>query len=1562
MRALRWGMGTVGVVLCTLGALALSLQCHLHMQLTKRLVQRVTMNFVNREIRGALHIGHIEQLSFPHIVVRDAAVYDGEGRLIITGERVTLEPDFSKLLTGLVRFRSAHVQGGTLRLIDNGDDEPSLFTTFDSRTPSKDPDSEPPLSVLVDELSVDDVTVSGQVIAVQGVLAQHVHARARMTVHKDADFELRELRAEVVAPYSFVGHIEQVRGHVSSNKLRGTQLDLVGSRGSERAQVQLEFHPKFRQRPPALRLEVQSDHLTPDTLRRVGFSFAEPLSPPLRGQVLLQGPPSDLALSAEVQSEAGNARVSGTIRSQQGVNVRIASQHMDIAKLVPDGLDVRVNGVLDVQVGPKPEDRPRVHAEIARLRYQGLLIPAFELDGTLDDVGLQISRARATQGGRIAVRGRVGFDGHTDVHVDAQLPAVQRDPNLSQLAAELTGALKAKLHVRTPGRDHPARMHIDGDITLSDAQYGPLRAQRVSVRGRAQGDPTKPVLSVDVRASELHALSRRLGEAHFSLQGGPRAYQARGEITARGQKAFSFDAHVAAERERFLVQAEDIAFTAGSASWRGQIRDLRFVPERSLELGLLRLASRAQLLEAYGSLRLSQAEHHVQDDVHAQLQNFDMTALRALFGEDMPLRAGYMDAGFEIRRNKTQSELSLSGALRDGAVGALEHIGALYSISYGNDRLEVDADVDLQDRGHVSLLGNGELDATETDLAAALRAGLYSLSLDIQQLDVRLFPQLLAAAPTSSKPQPSPRTLRNAPQLPQQTGLEDVVQSGQLDGHIEVQGAVASMTLDGQLKARDVSGPSFASLGAWTHFRYFQDQINAQLSIEDARGTLGLMRGSWHVDWRALFQAPMHYLREELRSQDFQVQGETVQRTLAQLPIRVPLTNLADLPLSLASRFQFARKDHVLSGEAQASLSPSLDWGDPNCELGEDFTLTGRAQLANTEAQLEIQSSLDGRQAAAASGKLRWPFERALRGEAPSVSPALELSGTVDLAELSHVPLLCRHGRGKLHADFALQDMGLPAPRLHIGLHADVVPQHIRSNGVGPVRIERCVEDPLQVQAEVDGDAYHADLSTELHGCNAGPLHLNAHVPWVWGATEPIPRGDRTREASLQLSMNDTELAPVLDYLPGVRGFSGRGNGEITARARHGKVDARGQLVLSGGSLYIVGTGQELRDITIALDAQGDTLKLTSLRARTGRGSLQASGAFGLEEYLPRRAQLALVLDNLPVQREGLDVAWLTGSAALIAEIDPERTRTAVKLHTLQVFMPADNARALQTLEPHPDVTFTDVPAKRARSRPYSFEFAIDGRNPATARRNDFEATLTTELDVAYSDPDVHVGGYIAFQRGTFESFGKRFEVNHGSMRFDGGTELNPEVSLVATYDPNRTSTFGQSVVVMVSGTLAKPDVRFYSERCPGEGAVVLLVSGRCPTEGDTSSSTGTSGSASSTQDAFAAGLIGGILTLGVQRELGGLIPRVAVESSAAGTRTRLKAGIEAVPTFMRSLVERVYLQGAVSTAGQTGSTSAGSGTTPDFLLELYFPHNIVGAGKVAPTTRSWGVDVTWEP
>jgi hypothetical protein len=66
----------------------------------------------------------------------------------------------------------------------------------------------------------------------------------------------------------------------------------------------------------------------------------------------------------------------------------------------------------------------------------------------------------------------------------------------------------------------------------------------------------------------------------------------------------------------------------------------------------------------------------------------------------------------------------------------------------------------------------------------------------------------------------------------------------------------------------------------------------------------------------------------------------------------------------------------------------------------------------------------------------------------------------------------------------------------------------------------------------------------------------------------------------------------------------------------------------------------------------------------------------------------------------------------------------------------------------------------------------------------------------------------------------------------------------------------------------------------------------------------------------------------------------------------------------MRKLVRRVYVEGGVFTPGDQAvggaETAPSTSSTPQFLIELYFPHSIVGSGRFAP--ESWGLDMLWEP
>lgn len=1512
------GLRVVLWSLATALALAASVALHLELPISGRVASDLTTQFVNGEIRGELEIGRLDELTPDHIVARFVTLRDGEGRKIIVADRVDLQPDFAQLRRGLLLFKVGRVSRGSIHLIDNGQDEPSLFTTFDLRHPGTGTGT--PLKARVDQLTLNDVTLYGQFIQLENVRVEHVNASGTLAIGDQLEVQIHSAQGQMVRPYDFVGNITQVSGTISTDPVRGVQLSVDGTRNDEDVHADVSFRSSAAALPQELQLDLRSRKLTPDTLRRVGFAFAGPLDPPLSGTVQLSGPPEELSLSADVSSEAGEATVSGTISSERGVSVHISSDSLQVDVLVHQAPAVRARGRLDVSVGPEPDARPEVHAEIGAMRYMGLRIPAFVLDGELIDDGLLIEKARATQGGQLALRGEVGFDGHTDLHVNAQFGEVQRDPNLSLFADDLEGSLSTNFHIRTPPIDRPTYLHIDGTLDLHDAKYGSLQARHLKVRGKAHGDPSRPRLNVDVRAEEVQVLEYKLGNARFAARGGPSRYTAEGEFAAKGHKTFSFNAAVQADRNGFVVQAEPIEFTVGTESWRGAIRDLKVLHDDSVALGFLRLGSRAQRLEANGIMRV-----HGEDSLQAQLQNFDVTALRAVLGERFPLTFGYADASLELRGDVERPELTLTGALREGKLPTLENVDALYAVTYRKGSLELDTDVNLKEHGRLTLAGQGQINEAEPNPVEALRAGLYNLQLAGEQLDVTLIPQ-----------------------------LKPVVKSGKVDGEINLKGGLDAVTLQGKLGAKELRILDWQPLEVRSRLKYDHDDLDLQLAARDAIGTVARTHTNWHVDWRSLGADPEGYV-EQLKSEDFRAQGITPARTLDALPFPLPWDPPADL--RVGTRFKIERVAGDVSGDIEARLTPQRKLYDASCQVTSNTKLTARLGLHNEQTDVTLEAKLNGSDVASGSGQLQWPVASLLRGEVPSIVPRVDLHGSVSVDQIEHVPVLCRHGHGELQANWEISGAGREHPVAVLDLRGQFVPQIAAAQGVASTPVERCSRDPLQVTARANADSGRLSVEAHARGCSGGPAELALDLPWHWDDEHPLPQRDTTRYTNASIDLRQAELEPLLDYVPAVRGFSGLASGQLSARSLGKQLEAKGQLALSGGRLYLIPTGQELTDIAVSVTASGDWLKIDELKARVGRGSFDAKGGLGFSGFTPNRLQLGLVVRELPIQREGIDMAWLTGSAAIATEIDPGRARTAVKLHSLAVRLPNTTSRTPQSLEPHPDIQLTTAPTKRTAAKPYSFEFAIDGREQLSARRNDFEAALATELAVSYRDPELRVGGYIEFRRGSFELFGKHFEVSRGSMQFDGGTELNPEVSLVAVHQPRLTGS--SSVTVNVSGTLAKPSVNFYSERCPGDGAVVLLVSGRCPNESDIAMT-----DPNATQNAFTTGIIGGILTLGAQKQLSGLIPKLAVESAGRGSRTRVRAGFEAVPPFMRSLVQRVYIQGALSTANSdtSGTGSPSSVATPDFLIELYFPKNIVGSGRVAPTTRSWGFDVTWEP
>jgi translocation and assembly module TamB len=332
-------------------------------------------------------------------------------------------------------------------------------------------------------------------------------------------------------------------------------------------------------------------------------------------------------------------------------------------------------------------------------------------------------------------------------------------------------------------------------------------------------------------------------------------------------------------------------------------------------------------------------------------------------------------------------------------------------------------------------------------------------------------------------------------------------------------------------------------------------------------------------------------------------------------------------------------------------------------------------------------------------------------------------------------------------------------------------------------------------------------------------------------------------------------------------------------------------------------------------------------------------------------------------------LAWLTGAASVEGDIGDDETRSTIRIrppdqaNAFEVRLPDAAAANLQPLGAHPEILVIGEerpPEPSEIEASYAVHVNIDASDRFWVRRNDFAAQVTANLQATYRDPNLYVGGEATVWRGTFEIFGKRFELQQSTMTFDpSNPDLDPLVSFTAVYEvPGRR---GVTVTVEVTGTLSEPQLEFRSTETNDRAEIIALLLSGGRRESGTAERQATEQAAS-----FLAGLTAGILTLGLREEFGSVIPvrLFAIESESFGV-TRLRVGIDAndlIPDFMRGVVLDAYIEGFVTAAADNVGTTAGpGGIGGGVTLEFTLPEGFLLRGTYVPVDHG-SLDLLFEP
>src|SRR5690606_3428962 len=241
-------------------------------------------------------------------------------------------------LDGALRFSHATLRRGRLELIDDGEGTPTFLRALEGADQS--PSEGPPFHAIVDDMHLEEVRASGELLGVTGIYAEHVRAHGRMEFYHDTVIQVFSATGEVHEPFDYVGYLDKVVATVNTNDAVGTDVYVRANTGEDRVSLDLPSGlPAERyagdETPLELEIRIHADPVRGETLAASGFEWASILRGEVRGPLRLHGPPDHLRLEGYLQTEGGYVELSGELPTSAPLSVRAERPALDLAGPIP---------------------------------------------------------------------------------------------------------------------------------------------------------------------------------------------------------------------------------------------------------------------------------------------------------------------------------------------------------------------------------------------------------------------------------------------------------------------------------------------------------------------------------------------------------------------------------------------------------------------------------------------------------------------------------------------------------------------------------------------------------------------------------------------------------------------------------------------------------------------------------------------------------------------------------------------------------------------------------------------------------------------------------------------------------------------------------------------------------------------------------------------------------------------------------------------------------------------------------------------------------------------------
>ena len=262
--------------------------------------------------------------------------------------------------------------------------------------------------------------------------------------------------------------------------------------------------------------------------------------------------------------------------------------------------------------------------------------------------------------------------------------------------------------------------------------------------------------------------------------------------------------------------------------------------------------------------------------------------------------------------------------------------------------------------------------------------------------------------------------------------------------------------------------------------------------------------------------------------------------------------------------------------------------------------------------------------------------------------------------------------------------------------------------------------------------------------------------------------------------------------------------------------------------------GTRLTNLAIDGRFTNDSLIVSSLTAKAGSGSVAAQGTVGLSANSGFPINVNVKLNNARLARSDALGATATGTLAVLnGPATGAVIRGMLVLPETRYKIIRQGAAEIPELEGvrrrpalgRQRVT-GDAAPKGDLPGIWKLDLAVRADRRVFVSGMGLESEWQTDLRVRGTTGAPIVTGRADIVRGTYSFAGKRFEVDSGTVRFDGGPLTDPQLAISAS-----TTVDGLSAILGVTGTGQKPRITFTSTPAlPQDEVVSRLLFGRSVT------------------------------------------------------------------------------------------------------------------------------------